>query len=114
MKILLVEDTEYVAESMIGALEMRGHTVDWRKNVSEARLALAYSTFDVSVLDYDLGLDEPPGPTLIPDLHERGIPCCVYTGLAPRGVDFGVPVIEKSDPSKLLAWIEKGGVIDGS
>lgn len=103
MRILLVEDSAYLADSMLRALGIRGYKVTWKKNVKFAREALQEQEFDIAVLDYDLGLGGI-GPDLIPDLEEKGIPAVLYSGL-PREVD--IPQVPKGNPEHLFKYLEE-------
>lgn len=101
MRILLVEDDAYLADSMLRALGKRGYKVTWKKNVKFAREALQEQDFDLAVLDYDLGLGGI-GPDLLPDLDEKGVSAVLYSGL-PRDVD--IPQVSKGNPENLFEFL---------
>lgn len=104
MKILLVEDRSYVAESLIHLLE--SDDVHWIADEHTARRIISVNKepFDAAILDSDLGLLGGKGEDLIPDLQARNIPCCVYSGLPPMGLE--VPTFIKSDPVGLIMWLD--------
>jgi two-component system, OmpR family, response regulator QseB len=61
MRLLLVEDDEMIAESVLAALRRVGYTVDWAQDGRAAELSLGNDVYDLVLLDLTLprrdGLD---------------------------------------------------------
>lgn len=60
-RVLFLEDNQQMADSVIRALEGRGHEVVWAGTVAQARNKYRVDEFDVMLIDYELpdgtGLD---------------------------------------------------------
>lgn len=54
MRLLLVEDTEDVAEAIVASFTRRGDAVDWVGTIEDAGEALAVADYEVVVLDINL------------------------------------------------------------
>lgn len=54
MRLLLVEDTEDVADAVVAALSRAGHAVDHAGDLAGARASLAVQDYDVLILDINL------------------------------------------------------------
>lgn len=115
MRILLLEDDGGVADAMIRALSMRGHTIVWVESLLEARDEIALDpAFHLGILDRTVrhvpgGLNNARGMDLLP----LDFPACMYSGLpedAKRELAQNeitdVPVFGKGDPFALLDYIE--------
>lgn len=59
MRLLLVEDDEMIAETVLEALKREGYAVDWAQNGRLAELSLANGVYDLILLD--LGLPQKDG-----------------------------------------------------
>jgi two-component system response regulator QseB len=59
MRLLLVEDDDMIAETVIGAMRRSGYTVDWAENGRAAELSLGNGVYDLVLLD--LGLPKKNG-----------------------------------------------------
>ena len=61
MRLLLVEDDEMIAETVLAALRRAGYTMDWAQDGRAAELSLANGVYDLVLLDLALlrrdGLD---------------------------------------------------------
>jgi len=61
MRLLLVEDDEMIAETVLAALRRGGYTVDWAQDGRAAELSLGNGVYDLVLLDLNLpkrdGLD---------------------------------------------------------
>ncbi|WP_250453820.1 response regulator [Caballeronia sp. ATUFL_M2_KS44] len=61
MRLLLVEDDDMIAETVLAALRHAGYTVDWAQDGRAAELSLANGVYDLVLLDLTLprrdGLD---------------------------------------------------------
>ena len=61
MRLLLVEDDEMIAETVLAALRRAGYTVDWAQDGRAAELSLGNGVYDLVLLDLNLpkrdGLD---------------------------------------------------------
>lgn len=83
MNILLVEDMELIARSMIRVLKSRGHDVLWVQSVPDALAVLRPDTaFDVVLLDREVGQDD--GWSLRSSVPE-GTRVVLMTGNPPEG-----------------------------
>jgi two-component system OmpR family response regulator/two-component system response regulator QseB len=79
MRILLIEDDRMIGDTLRTALRGEGHAVDWVRDVSAARAAIAGERFDLILLD--LGLPRggagpatgtpPDGLTILRELRGR-------------------------------------------
>lgn len=109
MKIFLLEDDSYVADSIIHAIELRGHEVSWAETLEEGRQFLAPVTdepFDLAILDFNIQLDK--GTDLLPLIDFTVVG---YSGL-PRDMERAAPglkVFSKGDPFALIDYIESLG-----
>ena len=54
MRVLLVEDDVFIADSLIDSLEEEAYAVDWAKDGREAILTLKVESYDVILLDLGL------------------------------------------------------------
>lgn len=71
MRILLVEDTEDVAEGVIAVLRHTGHTVDWQVDGRQAESLAMHGDYDLVILDVMLpGLD---GLSLLRRMRDAGV-----------------------------------------
>ena len=79
MRILLVEDDEFLGDGLAAGLRHCGYNVDWLQDGETARTALA--TEDYAVLVLDLGLPRLDGMTLLRGLRASGnaIPVLILT-----------------------------------
>ena len=71
MKLLLVEDDEPLARSLVASLRLSGHVVDWVARASQADTALRLETFDAMVLD--LNLPDGDGLSRVSAWRGRGL-----------------------------------------
>lgn len=54
MRMLLVEDNDELAETILDRLRSEGHSVDREDNGEEANELLRFSSFDIVLLDINL------------------------------------------------------------
>jgi DNA-binding response OmpR family regulator len=94
MKVLLVEDDEYLLSGLLMALKRREYLVETARTGTEALAALATTDFDIVILD--LGLPGVDGMEVLSRIRVRGdeTPVIVITardGLEDRiaGLDLG-------------------------
>jgi DNA-binding response OmpR family regulator len=94
MRLLVVEDETRIAELVQGALTRVGFTVDAVALCSEARAALAVTSYDAAIVD--LGLPDGDGLSLLGELRTAGnlTPVLVLTARDAvddrvRGLDTG-------------------------
>ncbi len=71
MRVLLVEDDVFIADSLIDSLEEEAYAVDWAKDGREAILTLKVESYDVILLD--LGLPEIDGMSVLETLRSAKI-----------------------------------------
>jgi len=69
MRILLVEDDEVIAESLMALLRKQGYSVDWVGSCKDGDLKVFEESYDCVVLDR--GLPDGDGITLIPTVREH-------------------------------------------
>lgn len=71
MRILLVEDTEDLAEGVLATLRRTGHTVDWQADGRKAESLALHGDYDLVILDVMLpGLD---GLTLLQRMRDARV-----------------------------------------
>lgn len=92
MRILVVEDTEDVAEGVMGAVKRMGHDADWAPDGAIADDLLSSYEYDLVLLD--LMLPEMDGVSLLKRLRNRrdDVPVLVLT--ARSAVDERVQVLD--------------------
>jgi two-component system response regulator QseB len=73
MRVLLVEDDEFLGDGIRTGLKHYGHTIDWVKDGRAAHdvLSSTHETFDIIVLD--LGLPKLSGLDVLKTLREKNI-----------------------------------------
>ena len=73
MRVLLVEDDEFLGDGIRTGLKHYGHTIDWVKDGRAAHdvLSSAHETFDIIVLD--LGLPKLSGLEVLKTIREKNI-----------------------------------------
>lgn len=85
MKVLVVEDTAYMAKAVIGLIEKLGHEVVWVIGFKDpetpvcidpdgAEVTLYAKDFDLVFMDGDLE-DHAEGKDLVPVFAKAGVPC---------------------------------------
>jgi CheY-like chemotaxis protein len=107
MDILLIEDDDMVAQSLVRLWSDRGHSVAWVQDLDGALYVLS-DGFNVVVSDWDLGVyDKRTGAEIVTHLRSINPDAryAIYSGLE-RDVPEGVKFFLKSYPDKLLRWIE--------
>ena len=116
MNILLVEDDHEVAETLMGAFEMRSWEVHWSPSVAHARTKLANRTahgqgdhgFDLAIIDLNLpdGLGHDLLPLDFQAIMYSGLPDNAERGLKAKGIE-NVPVFSKGSPFAMFDYIEE-------
>lgn len=73
MRVLLVEDDEFLGDGIRTGLKHYGHTIDWVKDGRAAHevLSSAHETFDIIVLD--LGLPKLSGLDVLKTIREKNV-----------------------------------------
>lgn len=85
MRILLVEDTPEVADCVVMALEVLGHTAVHASTTAQAmHLLKGTRTFDAAMLDVNMGAETTADLATV--LTEGGIPYVVASGRAPDDI----------------------------
>ena len=94
MRLLLVEDDEMIAETVLAALRRAGYTVDWAQDGRAAELSLGNGVYDLVLLD--LNLPKRDGLDVLKTLRARAnaLPVLIVTArdaIADRvkGLDAG-------------------------
>jgi two-component system, OmpR family, response regulator TctD len=92
MRILVIEDTEDVAEGIVGAVHRMGHETDWARDGEIADDLLSSYSYDLVLLD--LMLPRLDGVSLLRRLRDRrnDVPVLVLTARA--AVDERVQVLD--------------------
>ena len=87
MRVLLVEDDEFLGDGIRTGLKHYGHTIDWVKDGRSAHdvIASTYESFDVIVLD--LGLPKISGLDVLRMIREKNLPTPVVILTARDTVD---------------------------
>ncbi|OGT67203.1 MAG: DNA-binding response regulator [Gammaproteobacteria bacterium RIFCSPHIGHO2_12_FULL_45_9] len=87
MRVLLVEDDEFLGDGIRTGLKHYGHTVDWIKDGKTAADAITArsDTFDVIVLD--IGLPKMSGLQVLKLLREKNLPTPVVLLTAKDTID---------------------------
>jgi two-component system, OmpR family, response regulator QseB len=70
MRLLLVEDDEMIAETVLESLRREGYAVDWARDGREAELSLGHGVYDLVLLD--LGLPKKDGIDVLNGYRKRG------------------------------------------
>jgi two-component system response regulator QseB len=94
MRVLVVEDDEWLGDGMRNGLKHYGFTVDWVKDGKMARQALSSEQFDIVVLD--LGLPKMSGLEVLRNMRTNSIttPVVILTARETiedrvKGLDMG-------------------------
>jgi two-component system, OmpR family, response regulator QseB len=70
MRLLLVEDDEMIAETVLDSMRREGHAVDWARDGREAELSLDNDVYDLVLLD--LGLPKKDGIEVLNGYRRKG------------------------------------------
>ena len=92
MRLLVVEDTEDVAEAITASFQRRGDAVDWVGSVGGACDALAVNDYDVVILD--INLPDGQGTEVLRDLRRRRRPTPVLMLTARMAVEDRVSALD--------------------
>jgi CheY-like chemotaxis protein len=113
-RILVVEDNEDTARSLMMLLELKGHSTTWASNGQSGLEFAENHEYDVALLD--LGLPKMDGYELARRLRELGKPLCIiaitgYGDAASRarsaaaGID--THLLKPTDPLELLKLLDE-------
>ncbi len=71
MRVLLVEDDEFLGDGIRAGLKQYGHTIDWVRDGQAAHdvLSSTHETFDIIILD--LGLPKRSGLDVLKTIREK-------------------------------------------
>lgn len=92
MRILVVEDTEDLADAIIQRLRKHGYAIDWAADGYQAEELLAGETYQLVILD--LMLPGPDGQTLLRQLRRKGDQTPVLVVTARSRVDTKVDALD--------------------
>jgi DNA-binding response OmpR family regulator len=92
MRLLLVEDTEDVAEAVVASFARRGDAVDHVATVEDARDSIAVQDYDVAILD--IGLPDGRGTEVLKALRAAGKATPVLMLTARSEVDDRVSALD--------------------
>src|ERR1700682_555604 len=70
MRLLLVEDDDMIAETVLDHLRRAGYAIDWAQDGRAAELSLGNGVYDLVLLD--LGLPKKPGIDVLSDYRKTG------------------------------------------
>jgi two-component system response regulator QseB len=110
MRLLLVEDDEMIAETVLDSMRREGYAIDWAQDGRAAELSLANDVYDLVLLD--LGLPGKDGIQLLRSYrrHGGGAPVIMLTARDAvndrvRGLDAGADdyLIKPFDLDELAA-----------
>jgi two-component system response regulator TctD len=100
MRLLLVEDTQDVAEAIVASFSRRGDAVDHAATVAEARDALAVQAYDVVVLD--INLPDGSGTDVLAEIRSAHDPTPVLMLTARTEVDDRVSALDSGADDYLV------------
>ncbi|MCC8391535.1 response regulator [Paraburkholderia sp. MMS20-SJTR3] len=112
MRLLLVEDDEMIAESVLGAMRRAGYAIDWAEDGRAAELSLDNDVYDLVLLD--LGLPKKDGIDVLNAYRRNGgaAPVIILTARDAideriRGLDAGADdyLVKPFDLDELAARI---------
>ncbi|MCC8404833.1 response regulator [Paraburkholderia sp. MMS20-SJTN17] len=112
MRLLLVEDDDMIAESVLGAMRRAGYAIDWAEDGRAAELSLDNGVYDLVLLD--LGLPKKDGIDVLNAYRRNGgaAPVIILTARDAvderiRGLDAGADdyLIKPFDLDELAARI---------
>ncbi|MFM0415295.1 response regulator [Paraburkholderia aromaticivorans] len=110
MRLLLVEDDEMIAETVLESMGREGYAIDWAQNGRAAELSLGNGVYDLVLLD--LGLPKKDGIDLLNSYRKQGgqAPVIILTARDSvneriRGLDAGADdyLIKPFDLDELAA-----------
>lgn len=100
MRLLLVEDTEDVADAIVASFQRRGDAIDHVASVADAEDALAVQDYDVVVLD--IGLPDGSGLDLLKSARSSGSRAPILMLTARSDVDDRVTALDKGADDYLV------------
>lgn len=106
MRILLVEDTSYVAEAVAAGMKLRGYEVTVATTYQEADDLLETEDIDAIVTDFDLGfMSIAHGDKVVRLAKTKGVPVMLWSGLTrpDTGADFQT---DKTDIDGLYNFLQ--------
>jgi CheY-like chemotaxis protein len=109
VKILIVDDTPSVLESLRGALELRGHVVlEATTSQDAASVIRDTAIIDVIITDWDLGpLSIGDGTDVMRVAKSGGVPRgCIWSALTRPPCEGADLQLTKDKFSELLDWVQ--------
>ena len=112
MRLLLVEDDDMIAETVLGAMRRAGYAIDWAEDGRAAELSLGNGVYDLVLLD--LGLPKKDGIDVLNAYRKSGgaAPVIILTARDAvderiRGLDAGADdyLIKPFDLDELAARV---------
>ena len=112
MRLLLVEDDDMIAETVLGAMRRAGYAIDWAEDGRAAELSLGNGVYDLVLLD--LGLPKKDGIEVLNAYRKNGgdAPVIILTARDAaderiRGLDAGADdyLIKPFDLDELAARV---------
>ena len=100
MRLLLVEDTEDVADAIVASFERRGDAIDHVASVEDAKDALAVQDYDVIVLD--IGLPDGSGIDILKLARSSGNRAPILMLTARSDIDDRVAALDKGADDYLV------------
>ncbi|MEW9922044.1 response regulator transcription factor [Marimonas sp. MJW-29] len=100
MRLLLVEDTEDVADAIVASFQRRGDAIDHARSVKDAADALAVQEYDVVVLD--IGLPDGSGLHLLTSVRSSGSRTPILMLTARSDVEDRVAALDKGADDYLV------------
>ena len=92
MRLLLVEDTEDVAEAIVASFQRRGDAIDCVETVEDAHETLAVNDYDVVILD--INLPDGLGTEVLRELRRKRRPTPVLMLTARMAVEDRVAALD--------------------
>lgn len=107
--ILVIDDTQYLLDSITNLLESSGWEVKGVTNAEDAEQWAALGQYDVILSDWDLGLGQPNGGELVEPLKnlQPDARYIIWSGLE-REVPEGVEFFGKDNLRSLMTALNEG------
>lgn len=100
MRLLLVEDTEDVADAIIASFARRGDAVDHVRTVQDAKASIAAQTYDVMILD--IGLPDGTGTEVLHYARNRGVQVPILMLTARSDIEDRVAALDRGADDYLV------------
>jgi two-component system response regulator TctD len=100
MRLLLLEDTEDVADAIVASFGRRGDAVDHVTSVDEAKSAIGVQSYDVMILD--IGLPDGLGTDVLRFARDKGVVTPILMLTARSDIDDRVSALDRGADDYLV------------